>query len=177
MKRKNHTLNNPSSFPLKPIPKYLLVSFLWILLFVLISLLPWVQELLIVITTKLTNVCLQIIGLETTVTGNQIALLSGSEMKFSIIPDCTGIYPFLILAALIISYPATGKLRLWGVMGAFATTFLFNYARLTLLIFIGYSSREYFQYAHVFIFQITFILLIVLYFLWWLSWIYKKTKK
>jgi exosortase/archaeosortase family protein len=109
------------------------------------------------------------------VSGYQIALLTGSEMKFSIILDCTGVYPFVILTALMIAFPTTAKKRIIGVLGAFLTTFVFNTARLILLIYIGHSSRENFQYAHVFIFQITFILLIVIYYLWWLSWIQKKT--
>jgi exosortase/archaeosortase family protein len=177
MKRKTSDAKNISTGSRNRIARYLFWSLIWILVLVLISLLPFIQDPLLAFTTKFTNGCLQMIGLETVVTGNQIALQSGSEMKFAMIPDCTGIYPFFILTALIVSYPTIGKLRFIGVMGAFVTTFVFNYARLILLIYIGHSSREYFQYAHVFVFQITFILLIVLYFLWWLSWIQKKTKQ
>jgi exosortase/archaeosortase family protein len=177
MKRKTSKTKSNSSGSPNRIPRYLFWSLMWILVLVLISLLPFIQDPLLAFTTKFTNGCLQMIGLDTVVVGNQIALQSGSEMKFAIIPDCTGIYPFFILTALIISYPTKGKLRFLGVIGAFVTTFVFNYARLILLIYIGHASREYFQYAHVFVFQITFILLIVLYFLWWLSWIHKKTKQ
>ena len=175
MKRKNSSQNSAQQSNPKRIPKYILWSLLWILVFVFITLLPFVYNPLLAFTTWLTNTLLNLFGLETMVSGYRIALLSGSEMKFSIILDCTGIYPFVILTALMISFPTSVKKRVIGVVGALLTTFVFNTARLILLIYIGHFSRENFQYAHVFIFQITFILLIVIYYLWWLSWIQKKT--
>lgn len=175
MKRKNSSQNSAQQSNPKRIPKYILWSLLWILVFVFITLLPFVHNPLLAFTTWLTNTLLNLLGLETMVSGYRIALLTGSEMKFSIILDCTGIYPFVILTALMISFPTAFKKRVIGVVGALLTTFVFNTARLILLIYIGHSSRENFQYAHVFIFQITFILLIVIYYLWWLSWIQKKT--
>jgi exosortase/archaeosortase family protein len=156
--------------------RYILWVVFWILVLVFISLLPFIQEPLLFITTKITNWLLNVFHIPTLVQNTSIALTSGTEMKFSIIPDCTGIYPFIILFSLIVSFPTESNKRFIGIVGAFFFTFIVNYARLVVLIAIGHHNRVYFQYAHVFIFQLTFILLIVVYFVWWLQWIQKKPK-
>ena len=156
--------------------QFVLWVFFWILLFVFISLIPFVQEAFLQITTSFTNWLLNISGYETLLQGNKIALTTGTEMKFSIVPDCTGIYPFIILFSLILAFPTSVKNKLIGASGAFLTTFSVNYIRLVLLIAIGHANRELFQYAHVFIFQVSFILLIIIYFLWWIKWVLKKSK-
>ncbi|MCK5848943.1 MAG: archaeosortase/exosortase family protein [Caldisericia bacterium] len=137
---------------------------------------PPIQNALLGITTSIVNFLLEAFGYETMVLGNKIALTTGTEMKFTIIPDCTGVYPFIILIGLIGAFPIELSKRLVGVLGAFVTTFSINYIRLILLVAIGHKSREMFQYAHIFIFQISFILLIVIYFLWWVKWIMKNSK-
>jgi exosortase/archaeosortase family protein len=156
--------------------KYILWVFVVILVLIFITLIPSVQNALLSITTNITNFLLETLGYKTMILGNKIALTTGTEMKFSIVPDCTGVYPFIILIGLIGSFPAEISKRIKGIFGAFVTTFSINYFRLVLLIVIGHKSREMFQYAHIFIFQISFILLIIIYFLWWVKWIMKKSK-
>lgn len=119
---------------------------------------------------------LQVLHIKTRLTGNILLLLDGSQIKFQIIPDCTVIFPFIILFSMIIGYPSRIQKKLFGILIAFFYTLLFNYIRLVLLFVIGRKSVHWFEVAHIFIWQVSFVLLIVGFFFWWMQW-QKNIKK
>ena len=121
-------------------------------------------------TTIILNFLLNLLQIKTRMTGNLIMLTDGSQIKFQIIPDCTGVYPFIILASLIISFPAIFIKKIWGILFALLYTFLFNYLRLILLFVIARHSAKWFEIAHLIIWQVSFVLLIIIYFFWWIQW-------
>jgi exosortase/archaeosortase family protein len=127
-------------------------------------------------TTIFLNYLLNLLHFKTRLTGNMILLLDGSQIKFQIIQDCTGIYPYIILTSLIAAFPARLSKKILGILLAFVYTFLFNYLRLILLFVIGRSSAKWFEIAHIFIWQVSFVLLIVIFFFWWVQWA-KNTNK
>ena len=128
-------------------------------------------------TTILLNTILHLIHIKTRMSGNMILLLDGSQIKFQIIMDCTGIYPFIILASLIAGFPVKITKKLSGFMIALFYTFLFNYLRLVLLFIIGRYSAKWFEIAHIFIWQVSFVIYIVIFFFGWIQWATKKTNK
>jgi exosortase/archaeosortase family protein len=127
-------------------------------------------------TTILLNSILNLIHIKTRMNGNLILLLDGSQIKFQIIPDCTGIYPLIILISLMAGFPVKFLKKIIGLGLAIVCTFIFNYVRLVLLFIIGRASAKWFEIAHLIIWQISFVLFIVLFFFGWMQWA-KKTNK
>jgi exosortase/archaeosortase family protein len=127
-------------------------------------------------TTIILNSIMQWFHFKTRMTGNFILLLDESQIKFQIVQDCTGIYPFIILTSLIVGFPAKLFKKLAGIGLAFLYTFVFNYLRLVLLFAIGRKSVKWFEIAHIFIWQVSFVLLVVIFFFWWVQWAKKINK-
>jgi exosortase/archaeosortase family protein len=128
-------------------------------------------------TTVLLDNILHFFHFKTRLTGNIIMLLDGSQIKFQIIQDCTGIYPFIILTSLIAGFPVRFIKKLVGTFLALVYTFIFNYLRLVLLFVIGRHSAKWFEIAHIFIWQVSFVLLIIIFFFWWVQWAKNINKK
>jgi exosortase/archaeosortase family protein len=128
-------------------------------------------------TTVLLDHMLHWFHFKTRLTGNFILLLDGSQIKLQIIQDCTGVYPFIILTSLMAGFPVHFIKKLVGIGLALVYTFIFNYLRLVLLFAIGRHSEKWFEIAHIFIWQVSFVLLIVIFFFWWVQWAKKINKK
>lgn len=129
-------------------------------------------------TTIILNYLLNILTIKTRMNGDFIMLLDGSQIKFQIAPDCTGIYPFVILTSLMIGFPFVPIIKkILGILLAALYTILFNFLRLILLFVIARHSVKWFEIAHIFIWQVSFVLLIVLFFFWWIQWARKIKKK
>jgi exosortase/archaeosortase family protein len=128
-------------------------------------------------TTVLLDNILHFFHFKTRLTGNMILLLDGSQIKFQIIQDCTGVYPFIILTSLMAGFPVRFLKKLVGIGLALIYTFIFNYLRLVLLFMIGRHSEKWFNIAHIFIWQVSFVIFIVIFFFWWVQWAKNINKK
>lgn len=160
----------------RDILRFSIIAIAIIIALVLFFSISSIENLLINFTAKSTNFLLNLFNVRSSLKGTTINLLEGTQAKFVIIPDCTGIYPFIILVGFILAYPSKLKKKLWGILYAGILSLIVNYIRLITLLSIGERSFEAFQYTHIFIWQTTFILLVVFYFLWWIKWS-KKEKK
>lgn len=161
----------------KEIIKFSLIAVAIIIGLVAIVSIDGFENLLINFTAKSVNSLLNIFGVRASLRGTTILLLEGTKAKFNIIPDCTGIYPFIILVGFILAYPATLKQKFLGIVYAGVLSLVVNYIRLITLLIIAQKSFNAFQYAHIFIWQTTFVILVIFYFLWWINWSKKAEKK
>jgi len=156
--------------------------FLFVTISVMLILLLYVsQSSVTVFFEQWTSISLQwilnILHIKTRLTGNILLLLDGTQIKFQIVPDCTGIFPLIILISLLVGYPSSFVKKFYGILLAFFYTFLFNYLRLVLLFVIARKSVHWFEIAHIFIWQVSFVFLIVSYFFWWMQWKRKIKQK
>lgn len=161
----------------KDILKFSIIAIVTIVGLVLLFSINSIENTLITFTAKSTNALLNMFGVRTSLKGTTIALLSGTQVKLQIIPDCTGIYPFIIMVGFILAYPAKLKNKLLGILFGGMLSLLVNYIRLITLIAVAEKSYDTFQYLHIFIWQTTFIILVIFYFLWWINWSKKTPKK
>ncbi len=161
----------------KDILKFSIIATSVIVILVLLFSTNIIENALISFTAKSTNALLNLFGVRTSLRGNTIALLSGTQTKLQIIPDCTGIYPFIIMVGFILAYPSKLKNKLLGILFGGILSLLVNYIRLITLIVVAEKSYDTFQYLHIFIWQTTFIILVIFYFLWWINWSKKPQKK
>ncbi len=161
----------------KNILKFGIIAILVIIGLILLFSIDTIENFFISYTAKSTNAILNLIGIRTSLRGTTIALLSGTQAKLQIIPDCTGIYPFIIIVGFILAYPAKLKNKLLGILFGGVLSLVVNYARLVTLIIVAEKSYDAFQYMHIFIWQTTFIILVIFYFLWWINWSKNPPKK
>lgn len=113
---------------------------------------------------------LNMFGVDAMTTGS-IVRLDGLWMR--IVDECTGIYEILVYTAAVLAFPTSIKKRAVGIAFGIPLLVLLNMTRLICLAFVGIYSAESFEFVHLYLWQVTLILLIVIV----LSiWIYKVVK-
>lgn len=175
--------NSPKHLPRKwlsdPMIRFIFIASSVCLLLLLITSLRSIETFLIQFTSFIQSKLLTWfqIPFETKNLGSQFIfqLLDGSQLRFVIIPDCTGIYPFVILVSFILGYPSSWKHKWIGILTAASGTALVNFSRLTLLIQIGRVAQNAFPLWHTLIWQSSFFLFLVFFYFGWTKWIARTT--
>jgi len=70
-----------------------------------------------------------------------------------IVSDCSPHMPFLIYAAVVLAFPATWRQRVIGLIGGAVAIHVFNILRILTLIAILARKRDWFEFAHVYLWQ------------------------
>ena len=82
--------------------------------------------------------------------------------------NCNAAYEMGLLTAATLAYPAPGSRRATGILFAFLVLYVVNLIRVLSLLYLGYLLPGFFEAAHVYVWQVIF--LVVLAGLW-LSWV------
>jgi exosortase/archaeosortase family protein len=90
--------------------------------------------------------------------------------SMSIAPVCTAVSTMIIYFACIVAYPASVVKKLLGLLIGFPGLALVNFGRLLLLGYLGYTSPRLFELVHQYVFQVVFIVFVIVL---WLTWIDK----
>ena len=121
-------------------------------------------------TASVLALLLNMLGVDA-MTNGSIVRLDGLWME--IVDECTGIYEILVYTAAVLAFPTSMKKKAVGIAFGIPLLVLLNMARLICLAFVGIYSAESFEFVHLYLWQVTLILLIVIV----LSiWIYKVVK-
>jgi len=86
-----------------------------------------------------------------------------------IIDECTGLFEMLIYIAAVMSFSTGIRKKLIGVAIGLPAIFIFNLARITLLLVAGASSFTVFNFMHLYLWQVTLIIMISTV---WIIWLY-----
>ncbi len=113
---------------------------------------------------------LKILGFSVSIQGTTYSVRG---VAIEIIPECTGLYEIIVLSAIILSYPADFLKKVVGVVGGIFSLLVLNLIRLLILALVGMRSREWMDWVHLYLWQLTLILFVVGLFLAWLSWVRK----
>ncbi len=168
MKNKQTLQIKPATFP---VLRFILLSIAFISLLVFFSSLGFIQDFLIRFTAISLHGMLNALSIPVELVEPHVLQLSeGTRLRFSIVPDCTGIYPIAILTGIILAYPARKTKKFLGIVGAVFSSLIVNFLRMISLMAIAVSSFRAFEIAHLLIWQTSFVLLVVGYFLWWIRW-------
>jgi len=97
-----------------------------------------------------------------------------SNFSVDIIRQCTGIFEVIAIISCILAFPAAVKKKIIGVSLAIPLIYLFNMARLIFLSVLGIYSTTLFEIAHEYLLQMTFLAVVVFY---WIFWIDKVVNK
>jgi exosortase/archaeosortase family protein len=99
---------------------------------------------------------------------NYTVTVNGFSM--SIAPVCTAVSTMIIYFACIAAYPASIPKKLLGLLIGFPGLALVNFGRLLLLGYLGYTNPHLFELVHKYVFQVVFIVFVIVL---WLTWIDK----
>ena len=105
-----------------------------------------------------------LLGLECQIHGNSLTL---SDHTFVIADSCTGSFVFLLLAAVIIAFPASLKEKLIGLAAGFTTIVFLNLLRTLMIIILAAKFSGSFWSLHIIVGQALMIAGTLGVFIWW----------
>ncbi|WP_094228190.1 archaeosortase B [Methanolobus psychrotolerans] len=123
------------------------------------------------LTANTLSVLLSILGVESSSYGQSVYMNGFSMM---VIDECTGMYELLVYAGCVLAYPTKLRNKLLGIILGLPAMLIINMLRLVLLSFVGMIYPAFFSYVHYYLWQVTFIFLIVLLMLMWIEKVVKS---
>jgi archaeosortase B (VPXXXP-CTERM-specific) len=144
----------------------LFLSFLGILYFLSIYFEQYIPLFGMEQTAKVLHYILGTVGIKSTLIGSNVAF---STFSMEIVRQCTGIFEVIVLASCILAFPTGLTKKVSGIVFAIPIVYFFNLGRLLLLSLIGLYSFRLFEIAHDYLLQITFVLLVVFFWMFWIE--------
>lgn len=95
--------------------------------------------------------------------GTSVAILAG----------CNGIEAMICLTAAILAYPATWAQRLWGLALGYLAIQSLNIVRIISLFYLLQWDKQWFEWAHLYIWQGLIFLDVLIVFIIWIRWVVK----
>jgi exosortase/archaeosortase family protein len=86
----------------------------------------------------------------------------------NIVSDCSPHMPYLIYAGVVLAFPATWRQRAVGLLAGAVFIHLFNTVRILTLIGILAWKRDWFEFAHVYLWQTGTVIAVFVTFALWL---------
>jgi len=99
------------------------------------------------------------------------AIVRFGSFSVTIIEECTGVYEMLILGAALLAYPTRWRNTLLGFAIGIPMIYVMNVARIVALLIIGRYSSNWFDFMHVYFWQVTMIVMIASAWMAWLWWV------
>jgi archaeosortase B (VPXXXP-CTERM-specific) len=96
------------------------------------------------------------------------AMVTIDGFCLEIIDECTAVYSSIVLSACILAYPTTLRKKALGIGFGVPVLYAINILRLSILALVGIYSPHLFEFVHIYLWQATFIIFVVVLFLLWL---------
>ncbi len=119
------------------------------------------------------NWLLNLLGFETQVDGSSIF---SSKFDMNIVHGCDAIEAIMILIAVLLAFPSSLKQKLVGVLTGIALLTTINLIRVASLFWIGEQHHDWFEFAHIELWQFLFIILTLAFCTIWIAWSVGKLK-
>ena len=94
--------------------------------------------------------------------------ISVAGTSVEIVSDCSPHMPYLIFAAVILAFPSSWRQKLLGLLFGAVVIHVFNVVRIVTLIWILGWRRNWFEFAHVYLWQTGTILIVFITFALWI---------
>jgi archaeosortase B (VPXXXP-CTERM-specific) len=124
------------------------------------------------------NVTARILGAIFAFAGSDVvvkgAMVSINGFPLEIIDECTAIYSSIVYCSCVIAYPTTVKKKGLGIAFGVPSLYAINILRLTILALVGILHPGMFEFVHVYLWQASFIIFVVIVFLIWLKMIVRN---
>jgi len=110
-------------------------------------------------------------GINTTLRGTHIFF---EGVHWEIVTECTALQAMYVFIAFISSYPSSIKAKLIGVFSGVPFLFAANVIRLFVLAWAHHFSPQYAEIVHDYIWQIAFLFLLILMWIFWIDMVVKR---
>jgi len=84
---------------------------------------------------------------------------------------CNGVEASIFLVAVMLAFPSSWRQKLVGILLGIASVHILNLARIISLFYIGQWNKEFFDWAHLYIWQALIMLDVLVVFLLWLRYL------
>lgn len=91
-----------------------------------------------------------------------------AHVSVDIVSDCSPHMAYLIYAAVVLAFPAAWRARIFGLLAGAIVIHVFNTLRILALIAILALKREWFDFAHVYLWQTGTVVVVFATFAMWL---------
>jgi archaeosortase B (VPXXXP-CTERM-specific) len=122
-------------------------------------------------TANVLGIIISAAGADVVVNG---ALVSINGFGLEIIDECTAVFSSIVYCACILAYPTTIRKKVLGVALGVPALYAINILRLVILAQVGQTRPALFEFVHVYLWQASFIIFIVVIFLLWLRFVVKE---
>jgi len=105
--------------------------------------------------------------------------VNGSEL-FVIVDECTAVFSSIVYCSAVLAYPTTLKNKGMGIAFGVPSLYAINILRLSVLALVGIFHPNMLEFVHVYLWQASFIIFVVVIFLLWLHFLSEErtfTKK
>lgn len=92
----------------------------------------------------------------------------------TIIEECTGLYEALLLSAALLAFPTTWGKALLGFLIGFPMIYAMNVIRICVLLAVGRYFPQYFEFLHLYFWQVTMVLMVASTWLVWVKWVVRR---
>lgn len=162
-----------------------MVRFVVIFMVLLISLfvfylLPWGQNYMATpITSAVAKVSVTVMMLfDKSVVSQGIAILDQvTGQGIEVVAGCNGMEAVIILFAAVFAFPATFRQKVLGFIAGFFAIHALNIVRIVSLYYLAKHSMTWFEWFHLYVWQMLIILDALVVWLLWLRWINKGKPK
>ncbi len=115
-------------------------------------------------TARVTGFFLNLVGSGARVSGMSIV---SSGFSVDIGTGCTGLVPIMIFISAVLAYPATTKAKAIGIPLGIFSLYALNILRTASLFLIGSNFYDFFDMAHLFVWQSIMIVFAIVLWLFW----------
>jgi archaeosortase B (VPXXXP-CTERM-specific) len=124
------------------------------------------------VIVQLRNITALILGTFFSLAGAEVvvkgAMVSINGFGLEIIDECTAVFSSIVYCSCVLAYPTTLKNKGLGIAFGIPSLYAINLLRLTILALVGISYPGMFEFVHVYLWQASFIIFVVVIFLLWL---------
>jgi exosortase H (IPTLxxWG-CTERM-specific) len=158
---------------MRPVPAFLARFITFALLGFAVEIVPWVDLNLVQPLTRgitaLSGGLVSLFGGAVAVSSNVMVHPDGFAIRIS--NGCSGLEAVILLAAAMLAYPAQWRSKLWGLLAGFVLIMGLNLLRVISLYYIGQYSRAWFDWAHLYAWDVLIIIDGLIVFLLWLRYL------
>lgn len=148
---------------------------LWLLSYLLTRQFPGFVEKLTGVVAREIAYTLNLLGYKYRLNGSSFLFYTahGGE-NLIVIAECTGLYTSLIYFSIIGAYPARIREKLIGLVIGIPAIHILNLARMVFISLVLYHRRELFEFFHGYLWQVSFVIFMLLLVILWMGKIVKR---
>ena len=148
---------------------------LWLLSYLLTKRYPEFVETMTVVVAREVAWALDVLGYKYRLTGSSFIFITahGGE-NLIVIAECTGLYTSIIYFSIIGAYPARIHEKLIGIVMGIPAIHILNLVRMVFISLVLYHRRELFDFLHGYLWQVSFVIFMLLLVILWMGKIVRR---